>query len=440
MKRLLALLLTALAFGAQAQTLVQPRNGGTGLTSYTANDILFASAATTLGKGTGLTFSSSALSAVLVTSNAVGTKQLITKNFASQTANNFEAQTSGGTAYVTIGPDVLSGAAATSNFLNVTGTLPTTVSAAQAIGVNFSITGAGSSSFAQRATTFSLLIGYTGSSTTVGSFISNASAGTGTGGFVATANYGATTNSLGVGAGHNVGNGMTASGSTSLNMGGIGRAITTASTLSVGLAGLAAAGTTTVGVFAGLMSTAPTLASSAALIADNGAVAANIVDFRDNGTSVFTIADGGAVTATQAVATGALAVTGTITASAIASSGAAQSGYLCYNTTGGIITYDGGATCLISREEYKDEIGPIEGALDTVMALRPYWGAYKSDSPMADKTVQAFLGARKTGSVDMRLVSVDKHGEPLGVRDNIGLLVRAIQEQQVQINQLKGAQ
>ncbi len=50
-----------------------------------------------------------------------------------------------------------------------------------------------------------------------------------------------------------------------------------------------------VGVFAGLMSTAPTL-TDAALIADNGAVAAPIAIFRDNGTAVVTIADGGAMT------------------------------------------------------------------------------------------------------------------------------------------------
>lgn len=145
------------------------------------------------------------------------------------------------------------------------------------------------------------------------------------------------------------------------------------------------------------------------------------------GTNDFEFYDGTATRLAVAVG-GPVKVTGTMTVSAIASSGAAQSGYLCYNTSGGVITYDGGATCLISREEYKEDYGPIEGALQTVMDLRPYWGSYKQDSPMGDKRVQAFLGARKTGSIDMRLVSVDKDGEPLGVRENIAVLVAAIQE------------
>lgn len=144
------------------------------------------------------------------------------------------------------------------------------------------------------------------------------------------------------------------------------------------------------------------------------------------------------VTTTTTNSTG-FGVTGTITASAIASSGAAQSGYLCYNTTGGVITYDGGATCLVSREEYKDELGPIDNALQLVLSLRPFWGAYKADSPMKDHRTQPFLGARETARVDDRLTSVDAKGEPLGVRyENMSaVLIAAIKEQQAQIDALK---
>lgn len=134
-----------------------------------------------------------------------------------------------------------------------------------------------------------------------------------------------------------------------------------------------------------------------------------------------------------------VAVVGTITASAIASSGAAQSGYLCYNTSGGVITYDGGATCLVSREEFKNNLGPITNALRTVKALRPFWGEYKADSPMADHRVQPFFGARHTAKVDQRLISVDARGEPLGVRyENMtAVLAAAIQEQQTEIDALR---
>jgi hypothetical protein len=128
-------------------------------------------------------------------------------------------------------------------------------------------------------------------------------------------------------------------------------------------------------------------------------------------------------------------VGGTLTVSGIASSGAAQSGYLCYNTVGGVITYDGGATCLVSRESEKVRVGAISNALKIVLALDPFWGKYKDSSPAADKHVQPFLGARQVASVDARLVSVDKKGEPLGVRyeNTVAVLVGAIKEQQALI-------
>ena len=58
---------------------------------------------------------------------------------------------------------------------------------------------------------------------------------------------------------------------------------------------------------------------------------------------------------------------------------------------------------------------------------------------MGDHRVQPFLGARYTASVDNRLASFDKEGEPLGVRyENMtAVLVAAIQEQQGQIKRLQ---
>lgn len=135
------------------------------------------------------------------------------------------------------------------------------------------------------------------------------------------------------------------------------------------------------------------------------------------------------------------AITGTLTVSAIASSGAAQSGYLCYNTSGGVITYDGGATCLISLEEYKNNHGPITGkdAISDVMALRPFWGTYKTDSIIHDSHEQPFLGARQVESVDKRLAAYSEDGELRSVRyQNLtAVLVSAIQDQQAQIAQLR---
>lgn len=65
----------------------------------------------------------------------------------------------------------------------------------------------------------------------------------------------------------------------------------------VGAFGLALNGDTNVGGYFGLQSGTPTL-TSAALMADNGATVSNIFVARDNGTAVFTIADGASVSMT----------------------------------------------------------------------------------------------------------------------------------------------
>lgn len=133
-----------------------------------------------------------------------------------------------------------------------------------------------------------------------------------------------------------------------------------------------------------------------------------------------------------------LTVVGTIAAT-FASNTGVQSGYLCYNTVGGVITYDGTNTCLVSREEYKDIAGPITGALAEVKKLKPFWGSYKAGTPMTDHRVQPFFGAHQLEAVDPRLVTYTEGGELHGVRyQNItAVLAAAIQEQQVQIDSLK---
>jgi len=133
-----------------------------------------------------------------------------------------------------------------------------------------------------------------------------------------------------------------------------------------------------------------------------------------------------------------LTVTGTLSA-AIPSNTTAQTGYLCFNTTGNTFTYDGTNTCLVSREEYKDIAGPITGALSEVKKLKPFWGSYKKDTPMTDHRIQPFFGAHQLESVDPRLVTYTESGELHGVRymNITALLAAAIQEQQTQIEQLK---
>lgn len=186
---------------------------------------------------------------------------------------------------------VPSGAATTSNLLNSTATV-TPVSAAVR-GWNLQITGAGSAAFGIQALNVDLLAGYTGAGSTLSGRFSNASAGTATTGWTGGGNIANNGNATGTTAGHNLGASFSASGSSALNVGALARVASSSSTLNIGVGGLSLNGTSSVGGFFGLMSTAPTIATSAALMADNGAVAADIFTARDNGTAVTSIPDGG---------------------------------------------------------------------------------------------------------------------------------------------------
>jgi hypothetical protein len=225
---------------------------------------------------------------------AAGTKKLIVLGASSETANLAEFQNSSGTAYVTVGPPTLSGSSATSNFLNVTGTLPSTLSDT-CKAVNFQITTAGSSSQSIYGSDTRLLAGYTGSSDTIGTVVFNAVAGTGSSYSIATANIGGYFLSTATTTGHNVGLiGYAFGGNT--NVGVFGRAVAAKnSATNMGVIGLGRnTGTSPiqVGGYFGLNATAPTL-TSAALMCDNSDQTSDIFVARDNGNPVFVIADGG---------------------------------------------------------------------------------------------------------------------------------------------------
>lgn len=201
------------------------------------------------------------------------------------------------------------GTASPTSPLTVNWTFPTSISGTT-VGTDFVFTTAGNSNQLVIGTRTLLNPGYTGANATIDSYVVNTVAGTGTSSWIlGAANYGTSGQTFGITTGHNVGNSAAAGGSSSLNLAGYNTAFfaTNSPAINVGSASLALNATTNVGGFFGLMATAPTL-TSAALIADNGAVAAPIFIARDNGTAKFTIADGGTVnidglTASQTVGT-----------------------------------------------------------------------------------------------------------------------------------------
>lgn len=211
----------------------------------------------------------------------------------------------------------------------VTATQPTTPTGTQNA-IFWNITSAGSASQTNRAFLVNYNSGYTGSSASEAFSVVSTVAGT------ASALISAAGNSFSVGNTALVG-GMSST-TTGLNIGFQGQAI--GGNINAAIVGLAQnaknsatniggvfsainTGTSPVmiGVFASLNQTAvPSV--SAALIADNGAQTSPIFLARDNGSTVFTIADGGVVTATASITAAGLNVFSTtvgVRSSALAS-------------------------------------------------------------------------------------------------------------------------
>jgi hypothetical protein len=202
------------------------------------------------------------------------------------------------------------------NLLKVTGTMPTTPTAFVQ-GVLFDITSAGSAGQVNHGARVAYNAGYTGASTTAALSVANSAAGTA--GLIVKSgtpdgNAGMIYSALGTTTGYNYGvAGFARVGDVSV--GGVFRAgFTTASSNKngakyIGAIGIArndtASGSVSIGGYFGLNPSDPTF-ENGALIADNSDAAYPILLGRDNGTTVFSVQDGGStVIGSAAVATGA---------------------------------------------------------------------------------------------------------------------------------------
>lgn len=164
--------------------------------------------------------------------------------------------------------------------------------------------------------------------------------------------------------------------------------------------------------------------------------AATTTGFGGDGTSLFGIIAGSA-----AITWGAGGETingsGQLNVAAMTQTGVAQSGTICYNSGTGAVTYDSTVGCLTSLEEQKNIAGPIKGALGEVMKIKPFWFTWKEKPE--DKAEQPGMGAHQVEGVDKRLAAYGADGKLRGVRyqEMTAVLVAAIQEQQVEIDNLK---
>lgn len=137
----------------------------------------------------------------------------------------------------------------------------------------------------------------------------------------------------------------------------------------------------------------------------------------------------------------AMTLVGAFKAPNLATSSAATTGTLCWTTGTGNVNVDTTTTCLISAREYKEKIEDLEEqeGLASVMKFRPVSYQLKEKYNPTHLGRQVGFIADEVEKVDDRLVSLDEKGKPHAVRyqQMIAVLVKAIQEQQGQIDDLK---
>lgn len=168
--------------------------------------------------------------------------------------------------------------------------------------IQFDLTTAGSNVSNIYGFNVNLLAGYTGQSPTQCARFINSATGTATNVYSGAVNAAAAATANGVTNGANFGLGGTATNAL-INIGNrsIGTGGSTAASTNIGMCGFGNNGTSTgtcfqIGGFFGLHTATPTFGASAALMCDNDTQAVDIFVARDNGTKVWSIADGGNAT------------------------------------------------------------------------------------------------------------------------------------------------
>lgn len=124
----------------------------------------------------------------------------------------------------------------------------------------------------------------------------------------------------------------------------------------------------------------------------------------------------------------------------ITTSSAAQTGTVCWTTGTGKFTADTTLGCLSSSERWKQDIREWDGdAISIVGRLHP--SLYEWRNPIGGNQQGDQLGliAEQVWAVDHRLAGLGDDGKPRAWRQDamIALTLKAIQEQQIQIDELK---
>ena len=227
-----------------------------------------------------------------------------------------DLQTSAGVSVIKA-KTAIGGASTLDNFLNVTATLPAAPSIVP-VGVTFNITTAGSAGTRQQGVEVNLNAGFTGAAQSYALNVRSFVYGTGTA-FLSGGNTAINANSAGVSPNNAINKtgviGQASTGGQNVGLMGFAIDSTVATATNVGVFGVAVNTNATSPIQIGgafyLSGTAYPTWESTALLADNGAQAVPIAVFRDNGTAVLSIVDGGNLTFGEAINIVTGATTGT---------------------------------------------------------------------------------------------------------------------------------
>lgn len=194
-------------------------------------------------------------------------------------------------------------------------------------------------------------------------------------------------------------------------------------------------------------------------MANGGSVAAGKTGFVNNGTNQINIIIGGTSiggflsTGLVAVPIGAsspatggfttLTASGAVTFPGLATSSAGTTGTVCWTTGTGNLNVDTTTTCLLSDGRLKMNVQPLDVGIEEVMKLNPVSYDLKPEANPTHLGRQVGLVAQDVMAIDPRLASTyqsgPNKGTPSGVRyeQMVALLVKAVQEQQHEIDDLK---
>jgi len=170
-----------------------------------------------------------------------------------------------------------------------------------------------------------------------------------------------------------------------------------------------------------------------------GATLTGALTLNNSGSSATNI---GTASYTGTITIGNSSTTGATVLAGLASSSAAQTGTVCIGT-GNVLSYDTTTTCLLSDGRLKDNIAPLDIGLAEVLKLKPVSYDLKPEVNPTHLGKQVGLIAQDVIKVDPRLAALyqsgPQKGTPSGVRYEqlTAVLVKAIQEQQIQITTLE---